>query len=486
VYRHSRTVSLAALLTLVALFSTGCLKGPAYQRPTASVPKAFKEAPPAGWKEAQPSDAVLRGKWWELFNDPALNALEVQVSISNQNVLQAEAQFREARAAVRVARSALFPLVSLNPSVTGSQGSGRVSSRFGPTSPLGNYDLLVNASYNVDLWGSIRRSVTESANLAQATAAQLENARLLFQSELAQDYFQLRGVDGDIGLLEETVRSYQELLALTRNRFAGGIASDSDVAQAETQLYNAQAQLTDLGVQRSQLEHAIAVLIGKPPAELSIARGHMPPPPPRIPVGLPSALLERRPDIAEAERQASAANQQIGIAKAAFFPSLTFTAAAGVQSTSFVNWITLPSRFWTIGPQLAQTLFDAGRRSAQLGEVQANYDAVAANYRQTVLTAFQQVEDNLAALRILAQESDVLQQSVKSAERSVTISTAQYKGGVTSYLQVITVQAILLQTQRSAIDVQTRRMTASTLLIEALGGGWDVSQLPTVQNVSTK
>ena len=323
-------------------------------------------------------------------------------------------------------------------------------------------------------------------NTAQATAAQLENARLLFQSELAQDYFQLRGVDGDIALLEETVRSYQELLALTRNRYAGGIASDSDVAQAETQLYNAQAQLTDLGVQRSQLEHAIAVLVGKPPAELSIARGHMPPPPPPIPVGLPSALLERRPDIAEAERQASAANQQIGIAKAAFFPSLTFTAAAGVQSTSFVNWITLPSRFWTIGPQLAQTLFDAGRRSAQLGEAQANYDAIAANYRQTVLTAFQQVEDNLAALRILAQESGVLQQSVSSAERSVTISTAQYKGGVASYLQVITVQAILLQTQRTAIDVQTRRMTASVLLIEALGGGWNASQLPSVQSVSTK
>ncbi len=485
-YRHARTVSLAALLAVLALFSTGCLKGPPYQRPTASVPKTFKETPPTGWKEAQPSDAVLRGKWWELFSDPSLNALEVQVSISNQNVLQAEAQFREARAAVRVARSALFPLVSLNPSVSGSQGSGRVSSRFGPTSPLGNYDLLVNASYNVDLWGSIRRGVTESANTAQATAAQLENARLLFQSELAQDYFQLRGVDGDIALLEETVRSYQELLALTRNRYAGGIASDSDVAQAETQLYNAQAQLTDLGVQRAQLEHGIAVLIGKPPADLSIPRGHMPAPPPPIPVGLPSALLERRPDIAEAERQASAANQQIGIAKAAFFPSLTFTAAAGVQSTSFVNWITLPSRFWTIGPQLAQTLFDAGRRRAQLGEVQANYDAVAANYRQTVLTAFQQVEDNLAALRILAEESAVLQQSVKSAERSVTISTAQYKGGIASYLQVITVQAILLQTQRTAIDVQTRRMTASTLLIEALGGGWDVSQLPTVQNVSTK
>jgi NodT family efflux transporter outer membrane factor (OMF) lipoprotein len=490
VYPHARTISpgalLAPLLAVVALFSTGCLKIPPYQRPSAAVPKAYKEAPPAGWKEAQPSDGVLRGKWWEIFNDPPLNALEEQVNISNQNVLQAEAQFREARAAVRVARSALFPLVSLNPSVVGSQGSGRNSSRFGPTSPLGNYDMLLNASYNVDIWGSIRRGVTASANTAQAAAAILENARLLYQSELAQDYFQLRGTDGDIALLQETVKSYQELLALTRTRYAGGIASDSDVAQAETQLYNAQAQLTELGVQRAQLEHAIAVLTGKPPADLSVPRGRMPGPPPPIPVGLPSALLERRPDVAEAERQASAANQQIGIAKAAFYPSLTLVATAGVQSTSFVNWLTFPSRFWSIGPQLAQTLFDAGRRSAQLGEAQANYDAIAANYRQTVLTAFQQVEDNLSALRILAEESDVLQRSVQSAERSVTVSTAQYKGGVASYLQVITVQTILLQTQRTAIDVQTRRMTASALLIQALGGGWDASQLPTVKSVSTK
>jgi NodT family efflux transporter outer membrane factor (OMF) lipoprotein len=486
VYRRARTVSFAALLALVACFFSGCLKVPPYQRPSAAVPKAYKEAPPAGWKEAQPSDGVLRGKWWEIFKDPSLNGLEEQVAISNQNVLQADAQFREARAAVRVARSALFPLVSLNPSLIGSQGSGRNSSRFGPTSPLGNYDMLLNASYNVDIWGSIRRGVTASANTAQASAAQLENARLSFQSELAADYFQLRGTDGDIALLQETVQSYTELLALTRTRYAGGIASDSDVAQAETQLYNAQAQLIDLGVQRAQLEHAIAVLTGKPPADLSIARGQVPPPPPPVPVGLPSALLERRPDVAEAERQASAANQQIGIAMAAFYPSLTLVATAGVQSTSFANWLTFPSRFWSVGPQIAQTIFDAGRRSAVLGEARANYDAVVASYRQTVLTAFQQVEDNLSALRILAEESDVLQNSVKSAERSVTISTAQYKGGVASYLQVITVQAILLQTQRSAIDVQTRRMTASVLLVQALGGGWSDAQLPTVKSVSSK
>jgi NodT family efflux transporter outer membrane factor (OMF) lipoprotein len=481
--RQGGVAPLAALLAAVALLSSGCLKVPPYQRPSAPVPQAFKEDPPTGWKEAQPSDGVLRGKWWEIFGDPALNALEEQVSISNQNVLQAEAQFREAKAAVRVARAALFPLVTGAPSVTGSQASSRLTSRVGPTSPLGTYDIPISASYTFDIWGSIHRSIAASANTAQSIAALLENARLLYQSELAQDYFQLHGLDGDVALLEETVKSYQELLVLTRNRYAGGIASDGDVAQAETQLYTAQAQLTDVGVQRSQLEHAIAVLTGKPPEGFSIPPAPIQVPPPPIPVGLPSTLLERRPDIAETERQAAAANEQIGIAKAAFYPTLTFAASAGIQSTSFLNWITWPSRFWTLGPQLAQILFDGGKRTAQVAQAQASYDAVAANYRQTVLTAFQQVEDNLAALRILAGEASVLDQAVKSAGRSVTISTAQYKGGVASYLQVITVQAIALADQRAAIDVQTRRMSASVLLIEALGGGWNASQLPTVQDV---
>ena len=477
---------LAAVLAAVALLSPGCLKVPAYQRPSAPVPQTFKEEPPEGWKQAQPSDGVLRGKWWEIFADPALNALEEQVSISNQNVLQAEAQFREAKAAVRVARAALFPLVSGSPSVTASQSSSRLSSRAGSTSPLGTYDIPVSASYTADIWGSIHRGITASANTAQSLAALLENARLLYQSELAQDYFQLHGLDGDVALLQQTVQSYQEFLVLTRNRFAGGVASDSDVSQAETQLYTAQAQLTDVGVQRAQLEHAVAVLIGKTPAGLSISQAPIQAAPPRIPVGLPSALLERRPDIADVERQAAAANQQIGIAKAAFFPALTFAASAGLQSTSFINWITWPSRFWTIGPQLAQTLFDAGKRTAQLDQAQASYDAVAANYRQTVLTAFQQVEDNLAALRVLADEASVLEKAVNSADRSVVVSTAQYKAGTTSYLQVITVQTIALQDKRSAIDVQTRRMTASVLLIEALGGGWDISKLPTAADVSGK
>jgi NodT family efflux transporter outer membrane factor (OMF) lipoprotein len=475
------------ILTLVAaaLLCAGCLKVPPYQRPAALAPQSFKEAPPAGWKEAQPGDGAIRGKWWEIFGDPVLNALEEQVGISNQNVLQAEAQFREAKAAVRVARSALYPLVAGAPSVTGSQSSSRLASRLA-TSPVGTYDIPLSASYTADVWGSLHRGVAASANTAQSVAALLENARLLYQSELAIDYFQMHGLDADIALLQQTVASYQEFLVLTRNRFAGGVASDSDVAQAETQLYTAQAQLTDAEEQRAQLEHAIAVLTGKPPAALSIAHAPLQGVAPVIPVGLPSALLERRPDIAESERLAAAANQQIGIAKAAFFPTLTISAIAGLQSTSILDWITWPSRFWTIGPQLAQTLFDAGKRTAQVAQAQAGYDAVAAGYRQTVLTAFQQVEDNLSALRVLEAEASVLEKAVQSADRSVAVSTAQYKAGTTSYLQVITVQTIALEDKRTAIDVQTRRMTASVSLIEALGGGWDASRLPAPGDLATK
>jgi NodT family efflux transporter outer membrane factor (OMF) lipoprotein len=476
---------LIVVAALLVFLSAGCMKGPQYQRPTLPPPPAYKEAPPEGWKEARPGDGELRGNWWEIFGDPALNALEEQVSISNQNVLQAEAQFREAVAAARVARSALFPLISGAPSVTGSQASSPVSN-LAAGSPVGTYSIPVEATYTADLWGSIHRSVSASADTAQATAAQLESARLLYQAELAQDYFQLHGLDADAALLQQTLQSYQEYLVLTKNRFAGGVASDGDVALAETQLYTTQAQLTDLYVQRTQLEHAIAVLTGKPPEQLSIPRAPTQGSSPRIPVGVPSALLERRPDIAGAERQAAAGNEQIGIAKAAFFPTLTLSASAGVQSTSFLNWITWPSRFWTIGPQLAQILFDAGNRTAQVAQAQAVYDATAANYRQTVLTAFQQVEDNLGALRVLEAESSVLEQAVKSAERSLVVSTAQYKAGTVSYLQVITSQTIALQDQRSFVDVQARRMTASVLLIEALGGGWDGSKLPATRDVTRK
>ncbi|HUI56310.1 MAG TPA: efflux transporter outer membrane subunit [Bryobacteraceae bacterium] len=484
--RSARRWPIVALATL-SLLTSACLKVPPYQKPSIAVPPAFKEQPPEGWKQAQPGDGAIRGKWWEVFNDPALNTLEEQVGISNQNVLQAEAQYRAARAAVRVARSALFPTLTSTPAITETKTSSRAgTARFAPAAPVSNFDFPFEVSYQPDVWDSLRRGVAASAATAQSSDAQLENVRLLYQTELALDYFQLHGLDGDSELLDQTVKSYQEYLQLTKNRFEGGVASDSDVAQAETQLYTTQSQLTDVGVARTQMEHAIATLIGKTPAELTIPPTSIKGSPPPVPVAVPSALLERRPDIADAERQVAAANQQIGIAKAAFYPTLTLAATGGAQAGNFVNWITWPSRFWTVGPQLAELLFDAGKRRATVQSTEAQYDATAAAYRQSVLTAFQQVEDNLSALRILDAEAVTLGQAVKSAERAVLVSTEQYKAGTVNYLQVITTQTIALQDEKSAVDLLTRQMTASVQLIQALGGGWDTSRLPTARDVGSE
>jgi NodT family efflux transporter outer membrane factor (OMF) lipoprotein len=463
--------------------------GPKYQRPTAPVPPAYKE-PPAGnaqdmkeWKQAQPSDALVRGKWWEIYSDPELNALEEQVSVSNQNLLAAEAQFREAKFAVRIARSNLYPTVTAAPSIAYERSPILGISNFVP-SPLTAYDLPVDVSYQADIWGSIRRSIRASAEAAQASAALLENARLSYQAELAQDYFELRGTDGEKELLDTTVKSYQDYLKLTQDRFNSGVASGSDVAQAQTQLETARAQLIDFDVARAQYEHAIAVLAGKPPADLSVSYRSIKITPPPVPVGLPSNLLERRPDIAGAERQMAQANEQIGIAKAAYYPTLTISGSAGVESSRFLKWISWPSRFWSVGPQLAETIYDAGRRRATLNQTLAGYDATVANYRQTVLTAFQQVEDSLAALRVLEKEAQAENEAVQAAQNSLDISTYQYKAGTVNYLTVITEQAILLQDQEQALNILTRRMSASVLLVEALGGGWDASKLPTVQDVA--
>ena len=470
------------------LFSSACMIGPKYQRPTAPAPPAYKEPPTDNsqemkeWKQAQPSDALERGKWWEIYNDPELDALEEQVSISNQNLLAAEAQFREAKFAVRIARANLYPTVSATPSIVNEKSVILGISNFVP-SPVTAYDLPVDVSYQADIWGSIRRSVRASAETAQASAALLENARLSYQAELAQDYFELRGADGEKELLETTVKSYQDYLKLTQDRFNSGVASGSDVAQAQTQLETARAQLIDYDVARAQYEHAIAVLAGKPPAELSITHRSIKITPPPVPVGLPSTLLERRPDIAASERQMAQANEQIGIAKAAYYPTLTISGSAGVESSRFLRWINWPSRFWSVGPQLAETLYDAGRRRATLNQSIAAYDATVANYRQTVLTAFQQVEDNLAALRVLEKEAQAEDDAVKAAQNSLDISTYQYKAGTVNYLTVITEQAILLQDEVQAVSILTRRMSASVLLIEALGGGWNASTLPTVQDV---
>jgi NodT family efflux transporter outer membrane factor (OMF) lipoprotein len=476
---------LLALAGLV-LFSSACMIGPKYQRPSAPAPATYKEPPPPGWKEAQPNDGAIRGKWWEIYNEPALNALEEQVSISNQNVLAAEAKFRQAKTAVRIARAGLYPTLTAAPAISASRsasaaiGNGQVSSLAGTRQ---SYSLPFDLTYQVDTWGSIRRSIAANSATAQASAADLENARLLYQSELAQDYFELHGLDSEAQLLETAVKSYEEFLTLTKNRYDSGIASMGDVAQAETQLETTRAQLVDLGVQRAQFEHAIAILSGQPPSAVSIALAPIKAPPPPVPIGVPSALLERRPDIASAERLVAAANEQIGIAQAAFYPALTLSAGVGLQSSSFVNWFSWPSRFWSVGPQLAQTLFEGGRRRALVDQTEAAYDVTVANYRQTVLTAFQQVEDNLSALRILAQEADVQDRAVRAAEESLTIATAQYRGGVVSYLQVITSQAIALQDERAAVAILTRRMSASVLLIQALGGGWDASQLPTANDI---
>ncbi|HVP52009.1 MAG TPA: efflux transporter outer membrane subunit [Terriglobales bacterium] len=477
-YRFLLVLALAGGLMVAG----GCAVGPNYRRPSAPTPQVFKEPPPEGWKQAQPNAGVPRGKWWEIYNDPQLNALEEQVSISNQNLLAAAARYREARDAVRIARSSLFPTASATASVTRQWPSATLGrNTVAPVSAGATtlYNLVADVSYQVDVWGSIRRNLTASYASAQVSAADLENARLSFQAELAEFYFELHGFDGDIDLLQRTAKAYEEYLKLTQDRFELGVASGLDVAQAKTQLDTTRAQLIDVGVQRAQAEHAIAILIGKPPAELTIPPMVLKTLPPPVPTGVPSALLERRPDVAVAERQMASANEQIGIAKAAFFPSLLLSATGGFESTSSSQWFAWPSRFWAVGPQLAETLFDAGKRRAQLDLQRAAYDATVANYRQTVLTAFQQVEDNLAALRILEQEAATTDAAVADAEESLSISTDQYKAGIATYLQVITAQTFALQNERSAVDILTRRMTASVLLIEALGGGWDASQLPT-------
>lgn len=464
----------------------GCMIGPKYHRPSAPVPSQFKEDLPDSWKVAQPNAEIPRGKWWEIYNDPQLNALEEQVNISNQNVQLAAAQYRQARDQVRIARSALFPTVSTSPSITYSKSSSSITSTNPSTGknvtisspPRTNYDLPVDISYQADIWGNVRRGVTSAKDTAQSSAADLENVRLTFQAELAEFYFELHGLDGDADLLQRTMVSFQQYLQLTKDRFEAGIASGADVAQAETQLETTRAQLIDIGVSRAQFEHAIAILIGKPPSELTIVPAVLKNPPPAVPQGIPSALLERRPDIASSERLVAAANEQIGIAQSAFFPSLLLSATGGLQSTSISSWFTWPSRYWSLGPQFAETLFDAGKRRAQVDLEQAAYDGTVATYRQTVLTALQQVEDQMAALRILEDEAKAQEVAVRSAENSLSIVTEQYKAGTSDYLTVITTQSIALSDERTAVDILTRRLTASVLLVEALGGGWDSSQLP--------
>jgi NodT family efflux transporter outer membrane factor (OMF) lipoprotein len=471
---------------LLVVFSVACAVGPNYVRPSAPVPPQYKELPlsqatPTGqWKEAQPSDAAQRGKWWELFGDPELNALEEQVAISNQSIAQAEAQFRGARALARVARASLFPNLGVGPSVTRSSGVVQTSAKptSGPPPTVTAYEVPVDLAWEADVFGGIRRNLEAGVAGAQASAAQLEAVRLAIQAELAVDYFALRGVDGQRQLLDSTVAGYQAALQLTENQYKQGVVSGVDVAQAQTQLETTRAQATDLGVSRTQLEHAIAVLVGKPPGDFSLQAGPISVEPVQVPVGVPSELLERRPDIAAAERLVAAANAQIGVAKAAYFPTFTLAASGGYENSTLSNFFSLPNRFWSLGPALLETLFDGGKRRALSEQAWASYDAAVAVYRESVLAAFQDVEDNLAALRVLAVEATQQADAVTASERSLTIAKNRYQGGITTYLEVVTAQSAALANERTAVDLLTRRMTASVNLVKALGGGWRESDLP--------
>jgi NodT family efflux transporter outer membrane factor (OMF) lipoprotein len=483
----SKTLPVASAAAVLLL--SGCMVGPNYKTPSAIMAPAFKETTPSsfaendGWKPGQPSDARLKGDWWTLFNDAQLNQLELQVDSANQTLKSAEANFRAARAQVGYARSNEAPTIGVGPSISTVRDSANQPyfNNSLANNGGGNFILPVDLSYEIDLWGRIRRQVTAAREQAQASDADLENARLSLHAELALDYFGLRAADAQEKLLDQTVKAYESAVQLTSDRFEGGAAPQSDLAEARTQLDQARVQRTDIEVQRTQFEHAIAVLIGKPPAELTL-----PPLPldqasqllPDIPGVMPAVLLERRPDIAANERRMAAANEQIGIAQAAYYPTLSLSAIAGFQGSSVLNWFNWPSRFWAVGPQLSQTIFDAGRRRSAKNITINQYDATVADYRQTVLTAFQQVEDNLAALRVLEHEAQQQREATASAEQSLDLFQTRYEGGVDTYLQVVTWQTAALNDQRNDLDILQRRLDASVLLVKALGGGWDTTQLP--------
>jgi NodT family efflux transporter outer membrane factor (OMF) lipoprotein len=477
----------AASLMLAAL--SGCMVGPNYKTPAAITAPAFKEAAPAsfaddGWKPGQPSDTKLKGDWWAMFGDQKLNELEAQVEGANQSIKSAEANFRAARAQIGIQRSYEAPTIGVGPGVSSVRNSANQPyfSRALDNNGLGNFTLPVDLNYEVDLWGRIRRGVTSAREQEQASDADLENARLSLHAELAMDFFGLRVADAQTELLNDTVKAYESALQLTRDRYEGGVSPQSDVTQAQTQLDQALVQRTDLEVQRTEYEHAIAVLIGKPPAAftlqpVSLASRALELP--RIPGMMPATLLERRPDIAGYERRMASANEQIGIAEAAFYPTLSISASGGFEGTSALNWFTWPSRFWAVGPTLSETVFDGGRRRSAKTMTVAEYDGTVANYRQTVLTAFQQVEDNLAALRVLSQEAQQQQQATAAARQSLDLFQTRYEGGVDTYLQVVTWQTAALNNQRNDLNILQRRLDASVLLIKALGGGWDTTRLPT-------
>ncbi len=468
------------LASAFALAATGCMVGPKYHVPATATPPppAFKEN--AGWKPAQPSDTLTRGKWWQVFHDPQLNALEEKLTVSNQNLKAQFQVYQQAHAEVGIQRSALFPAISIGGAAQRVQQSGNrpFHNVFGTASQYGDFQLPGLVSWEPDLWGRVRRLTEASRETAQASAADLAAASLSLHAELASDYFVLRGLDRQQQLLDATVVAYQKSVDLTQRRFTGGVASGSDLSLAQTQLETTRAQQIDNRILRAQYEHAIATLTGQPASTFSLPPAPLTAAPPTIPVGLPSELLQRRPDIASAERHVAAANAQIGVARSAYYPVLNLTGSGGTESTGLGTLIQGPSTLWAFGASATEALFEGGLRRATNKQALAAYDETVALYRQQVLQSFQDVEDNLAALRILEQESTTAQVAVTDSQRSVTLSENRYKGGLVNYLEVITTQSTALADERSLADVQTRRMTATVFLIKAIGGTWDTTQLP--------
>jgi NodT family efflux transporter outer membrane factor (OMF) lipoprotein len=479
-----RHVALAG--ACAALFvSIGCTVGPRYSRPTAPIPPAYKEA--GAWKQAQPSEQALGGNWWTIFSDPQLNALEQQVNVSNQNLKAAEAQFRQARAQLRYYRADYYPTITGGASASRAHTSENRQPHSTTLAGRTFTDLMlpVTLSYQADVWGRVRKTVEASREQAQASAADLAAVNLAMHADLALDYFQARSLDAEEQLLNSTVADYQRALQLAQNRYQGGLASGLDVQQAQAQLDATRAQAIDVGVLRAQYEHAVATLVGTPAPSFTLPPLPLSTPPPSIPLGLPSELLERRPDIAEAERRVAAANAQVGIATSAYYPVINLAASAGFESGTITTLVSGPSLFWSAGPAAAATLFDIGRRRALSDEARAAYDQTVANYRETVLTGFQQVEDELNAISLLEQEAQVQGEAVAAAQKALATATNRYKGGVTSYLEVITAQNVSLTNEVAAVNILGRRMAATVLLIQALGGGWNASNLPNLASTPT-
>ena len=483
----TQKASAPVMFACVAL--AGCAVGPNYHRPPAANPQRFKEA--EGWKPAEPREAASGTAWWSIYGDATLDELEKQIDISNQTLKASEAAWRQATALVSQARAGLFPIIGVSATGTRSGGPGGRSATSGTTTTatitshaVNQFELAGTASWDIDIWGKIRRTIESDVASAQASEADLAAARLSAQATLATDYIELRVADEQKQLLDKTVEGYKRSFEITENQYHVGVVAKADVITAQTQLEGAQSQQIAIGVTRATLEHAIAVLIGKAPADFSLPPAALGATVPVIPSGVPSALLERRPDVAGAERRMAAANAQIGVAVAAYFPDLTLTGTYGLASNMVSGLLHKSSNFWSFGGTAADTLLDFGARPAQVRQARAAYDATVANYRQTVLTAFQQVEDELATLRILEQQVEVQEQTVKSADLAVQLTLNQYRAGTVAYTSVVTAQAIALGDAQTLLGIRQSRLVASVVLIQALGGGWNAASLGTAQGTA--